>query len=333
MIGDTTVIKIYLLDKSLTQVTTFLLQTLTIMRPKRHLESSGGAAMWTTTSLKSLQLTGKGELICTDPAVYSISIGFDFPFENDNFVPVRLDHLVPQNGQWMAQITSTDEIIYFISTSGIYRRSPSIQAYMATVYWELPPNPIEFISKIQFVVSTRKKDMGGWFRWILCDGVGLNIMLIFGVALIVMVNIYRDHRILWIPDVYPSVQSRAALRAGLLLVDCVVNGWWYPYQWAINQSNARKLVGPVVLVDNARADGLMVVLAITYTLAITVRVRVQLAVVVIIFVACFYTRQFLTQSYGVLLSTVLVESRNKRQRQVQQLKAALEREVSEPQRM
>ncbi|KAG9404122.1 hypothetical protein AC1031_005661 [Aphanomyces cochlioides] len=119
-----------------------------------------------------------------------------------------------------------------------------------------------------------------------------------------MVNMYRKHSILWIPDVFASLQDRAAIRAALLFVDSVGNGWWYPYQWAINQSGQRYLGGPLDFTENARADGLVVVLAVTYVAANFFRVRVQLPVVVIIFVACFYTRQSLTQSYSILSATV-----------------------------
>ncbi|CAK4080607.1 unnamed protein product, partial [Aphanomyces euteiches] len=46
---------------------------------------------------------------------------------------------------------------------------------------------------------------------------------------------YQEQGIVWIPDVYPSLQNRAAIRALLLLADCIMNDWWYPYQWALNQ--------------------------------------------------------------------------------------------------
>ncbi|KAH9144741.1 hypothetical protein AeRB84_011318 [Aphanomyces euteiches] len=304
IIGDTTVIKIYILNKSLTQITTFLLQTLSILRPEKHHETSGGAAMWTVSSLSSMHTTSENDIVCSESAIYSVAIGFDFPFENVDFVPVILDSTVPQSGQWTGQVTSTKEMIQFAGTSGLYRRSPTIQGYFNYFYWQLPSNPAEFMSRIQFVVSQRNKDSWGWFRCLLCDGVGINIAINFGVAISVMVNMYRKHSILWIPDVFASLQDRAAIRAALLFVDSVVNGWWYPYQWAINQSGQRYLGGPLDFTENARADGLMVVLAVTYVAAKFLRVRVQLPVVVIIFVACFYTRQSLTQSYGILSATV-----------------------------
>ncbi|KAH9144740.1 hypothetical protein AeRB84_011317 [Aphanomyces euteiches] len=170
-------------------------------------------------------------VICSESANYSVSIGFGFPFEESDFVSVEIDELAPPDGQWLGRVTSTNET----GASGIYRLSPDIQAYMDRFYWEMSPGTIEFISKIQFMISQRNKDAWGWFRCILCDGVGLNLAINFAVALTVTINMYQEQGIVWIPDVYPSLQNRAAIRALLLLADCIMNDWWYPYQWALNQ--------------------------------------------------------------------------------------------------
>ncbi|KAG9404123.1 hypothetical protein AC1031_005662 [Aphanomyces cochlioides] len=222
IIGDTTVIKI----------TTFMLQTLSILRPEKHLESSGGAAMWTTTMLKSLQITSGDVVICSESANYSVAIGFDFPFENTDFVPILLDNFEPQDGKWVGRVMSTKEKLQFAGTSGVFRESPTIQAFFSNFYWQLPANSMDFISTIQFVAVQKNKDSWAWLRCVLCDGIWINIAINFGVALTVMVNMYRKHNIIWIPDVYASLQDRAAIRAGLLLFDSLLNGWWYPYQWA-----------------------------------------------------------------------------------------------------
>ncbi|KAH9127026.1 hypothetical protein AeMF1_002625 [Aphanomyces euteiches] len=186
----------------------------------------------------------------------------------------------------------------------MYRRSPTIQGYLALFYWALPTNPIEYISAVRFESRQCIKDVWGWFRWLLCDGISLNIAFNLCVGVIAAVNIYLHHRVLWIPDVYASLQKRAIVRAILLLFDCVMNDWWYPYVWAVNQCNARYNIEFLEFTDNARADGLMVVLAFSNITANLLRVRVQLQIMVAIFLVCFYSRQSLTESYGILSSKI-----------------------------
>ncbi|KAH9138494.1 hypothetical protein AeRB84_017203 [Aphanomyces euteiches] len=115
-----------------------------------------------------------------------------------------------------------------------------------------------------------------------------------------MANIYWKEKTIWIPDVYPSFQKRAAVRAGLLLVDCVINGWWYPFQWAVNQSSVRNHWGGTLDYNEISLDdGIVVILAIAYIVASIVCVRVQLVVVVIIYMSCDYMRQELNGALGI----------------------------------
>ncbi|KAH9120876.1 hypothetical protein LEN26_010934 [Aphanomyces euteiches] len=304
LIEDTTMIKFFLLDKAQTKITTFVLQTMTVSRPRTHEQLSSGLATWTHTTLKSLKLTNEGDVTWTEAAEFFFAVGFEIPFEENDFVPVELESLVPRGETWIGRLDTMKEEFEFVATSGMFRRSPTIQAYMDVFYWDLPPNPIEFMSTVRFKSRLKNKDVWGWFRWLLCDGIGLNIAFNFVVGLIAMVNIYLHQRILWIPDVYASLQNRATIRAGLLLFDCIVNHWWYPYQWAINQGIDRSATDSLAFTDNARADGLMVVLAFSNITANLFRVRVQLAVIFAIFVVCFYLRQSLTMSYGILSADI-----------------------------
>ncbi|CAK4104216.1 unnamed protein product [Aphanomyces euteiches] len=303
--SDSTVIKFYLLDKAMTQITTVMLQTLSITRPQMQLISSGGAAMWTKTNLKSMKIGDDGQVTSSESASYSVAIGFTFPYESTNFYPVVLEDSVAPDGQWRAQVVSTREKFLFAGTSGIYRRAPSIQGSFNYFYWELPSDPLEFVAKIQFVGVMVFKDSWGWFRCFLGIGIGSNIAVNFGVSLLVVINMYRENNILWIPDVYPSIQSRAMIRASLLLLDCIMNSWWYPYQWAINQGSKRNHWGGTLdFNESSRADGLMAVLAITYLTAKTLHVRVQLVIVVYIYAMCYYMRQSVIASCGLFLEKV-----------------------------
>ncbi|KAG9404121.1 hypothetical protein AC1031_005660 [Aphanomyces cochlioides] len=305
MFSDTTVIKFYLLDKAMTRLTSFMLQTLSITRPEKQLMTSGGAAMWTTTNLSSFKVGDHDKVTSSEIAAYSTAIGFTFPYEPNNFDPILLDDSVPPDGQWRAQVPSTQEKFLFAGTTGIYRRSPTIQGSFNYFYWELPSDPVAFASTIQFVGVKVFKDSWGWFRCFLGIGIGSNIVVNFCVALMVMLNLYREKNIFWIPDVYPSIQSRAMIRAGLLLLDCIMNSWWYPYQWAVNQGSKRNHWGGTLdFNESSRADGLMVVLAITFLAAKALHVRVQLVIVVFIYALCYYMRQSLIASCGLFLDVV-----------------------------
>ncbi|KAH9153522.1 hypothetical protein LEN26_003529, partial [Aphanomyces euteiches] len=273
---DTTMIKFFLLDKAQTKITTFVLQTMTVSRPRMHEKLSSGLATWTITTLKSLKVTKEGDITWTEAAEYSVAIGFGFPFEENDFAPVQLESFVPQGATWIGRLNTMKENFEIVGSSGMFRRSPTIHGYIGLFYWDLPPNPIEFISIVRFKARRAVKDVWGWFRWLLCDGISLNIAFNFGVGVIAMVNIYLHHRVLWIPDVYASLQNRAIFRAILLLFDCVMNDWWYPYVWAMNQCHTRYGVEYLEFTDNARADGLMTVLAFSNITANLLRVRVQL---------------------------------------------------------
>ncbi|CAK4637143.1 unnamed protein product [Aphanomyces euteiches] len=172
--SDSTVIKFYLLDKAMTQITTVMLQTLSITRPQMQLISSGGAAMWTKTNLKSMKIGDDGQVTSSESASYSVAIGFTFPYESTNFYPVVLEDSVPPDGQWRAQVVSTREKFLFAGTSGIYRRAPSIQGSFNYFYWELPSDPLEFVAKIQFVgVMVFKDSWGCWwypYQWAINQG-------------------------------------------------------------------------------------------------------------------------------------------------------------------
>ncbi|KAF0691815.1 Aste57867_17029 [Aphanomyces stellatus] len=304
--SDTTVMKLHFVDKGVTSFTTFMLQTLSITRPQMQRLTSGGAAMFTTMPLSAMAVDAINHgFSFTQDAVYHTAIGFTFPYEPDNFDAVALDSGVPTEGQWHATVVATNEKFKFAGTTGIFRRSPEIQGSFNYFYWDMPPSPLEFASAIQFQGCKVFKDSWGWFRCFLGVGIGFNIGINTGVAVLVMINMYVNDGVFWVPDIYPSIQRRATVRAALLLADCFMNHWWYPYQWAVNQGSVRNHWGGTTGFNEiSRADGCMAVLAITVYAATSLEVRAELVVVVGIYFACYEYRQALIKATGVYLARI-----------------------------
>ncbi|RHY29803.1 hypothetical protein DYB32_005800 [Aphanomyces invadans] len=303
-VDDTTVVKVFLVDSNVESFSTLMLQVLSIHRPAKQRRTSGGVAMFTSTPVASMEVVD-GLVTSSATARYDVAMGFLFPYEWAPFEPIELESLVPPDGQWHATIVSTNEAFVFAGTTGIFRRSPDIQASFNYFYWDLPPDPIAFAVTIQFQGVKVFKDSWGWFRCFLGVGIGFNIAINTVVAILVMCNMWTMDGVLWVPDIYPSIQSRASIRASLLLVDCVLNGWWYPHQWAVNQGSVRnKWGGTLAFNEISRADGLMVVLATTYVVASTLRVRVPLVTVVLIYALCYSFRQSLIQEIGLCVARV-----------------------------
>ncbi|KAF0713027.1 Aste57867_4554 [Aphanomyces stellatus] len=311
-LGDTTAFKLYLMDKTMTNLSTLIVQTMSVSRPDKHLLTTGGVAMITTTPLASLIVDQSTQIVTsTVPATYSVTIGFTFPYEWDTFQLVVLDDLIPPTGQWHATVQSTGEHFLFSGTTGMYHGSPTVQANFAYYYWDLPSDPIIFLRTVQYVNVHFRRDVWGWFRCCLGLGIGFHIAVNTLISQVVVVNVWRSSRTVWVPDVYPAIQRRACLRVILLLVDCVVNNWWYPYTFALNQGGFRtNWVGTLFLDEIVRADGLMICLAIIYGVAKLLRVRLKLFVIVAIYVSCFYLRLSLVDKYGVCPNDALMVIEN-----------------------
>ncbi|KAF0718151.1 Aste57867_1862 [Aphanomyces stellatus] len=301
VLGDTTVVKVYLFDKGLTTVSTLLVQTMSISRPSLHLLKTGGVAMISTTPLAALRVNPTTEAVTSaQDATYVMSVGFSFPYDWHYFEWITLDELIPATGQWQATVVSTGERFTFAGTTGTFRDSPFIQGNFDYYYWQLPPDPIAFLTSIQYYDVFVFKDQWGWFRCFLGLGIGFNIGINTVVALLVMVHRWHTKHKIWVPDLYPSIQQRAYVRAILLLVDCLINNWWYPYTFAMNQGSYRTNWGGTLdLEEIPRADGLMICLAITYGAARLVHVRVELFIVVAVYAACYYNRFTIINRYGV----------------------------------
>ncbi|KAF0694768.1 Aste57867_14366 [Aphanomyces stellatus] len=293
ILPDTTTLKVFLVDPSLTTLTTLFVQTLTISRPAIHRESSGGLATFTSTSLASciLDIYAPAGVVCSDDATYTMTVGLECPYEADDFVLVNMSLTPSSSGAWPAHIVSTGEDIILIATEGIYRSAPDVRCSYDWFWWNLSSDPVAFIAETTYITIFHIKDSWGFFRCFLGLGIAFNLLMTGLVSLVVMANLYRHKRVLWLPDLYPTIQRRAALRVVLLVADCLFNRWWYPFQYAFNEAKLRAgYGGGMFLFEMVRADGLMVCLAITQALAASLRVRVQLHVTVVLFVVCFQRR-------------------------------------------
>ncbi|KAF0697394.1 Aste57867_11912 [Aphanomyces stellatus] len=302
LLGDTTVIKVHLLDKTMTNFSTLVVQTLSVSRPEKLFFTTGGVAMLTTTPLDTMHVDPRTGTVSSNlSATYGVTLGFTFPYEWDAFERITLDDLIPQtNGQWQATVDHTGERFVISGSTGTYHNSPTVQANIGYYFWDLPSNPIDYAKSLEVHAVFVRKDARGWFRCCLGLGIGFNIAVNTLVSFVVIVNLWRTSRIIWIPDVFPAIQRRASVRTLLLLVDCVINKWWYPYTHALGQGGYRTNWAGTLFLDNLpRADGLMVCLAVAYGAARLLRIRLKLVFVVGIYALCFYNRMDLVNRYGV----------------------------------
>ncbi|KAF0694769.1 Aste57867_14367 [Aphanomyces stellatus] len=314
ILPDTTTLKVFLVDPAFTTLTTLFVQTLTISRPAIHRESPGGLATFTTTPLASCALSTSAPLgvVCSNDATYTMTIGLEFPYKGDDFVLVNMPLMPTSSGAWPTHVVSTGEDITLMATEGIYRSAPDVQGSYDWFWWNLSSDPVAFMAETTYMTIFHIKDSWGFFRCFLGLGIAFNLLVIGLVSLVVMVNLYRHDHILWLPDLYPTIQRRAALRVVLLVADCLFNRWWYPFQFAFNEAKLRAGYGGCMfLYEMVRADGLMVCLAITQALSAALRVRVQLHVTVVLFVVCFQCRDWLldhTNLLGVITSEYVTAS-------------------------
>ncbi|KAF0691733.1 Aste57867_17097 [Aphanomyces stellatus] len=302
VLADTSTVKLYLVDESMTNFSTLVVQTMSVTRPTIRFNTMGGVAMLCTTPLKAMYVDPTTRTVSTTLlASYTVTFGFTFPYEWGTFDRITLDDLIPQtNGQWQATVESTGERFQLAGTTGVYRESPTVQASFSYFYWALPSDPVEFATTIQYINVYVRKDVRGWFRCFLGLGIGFNIAVNTLVSLVVVTNLWRTSRVIWIPDVFPAIQRRACARIALLCVDCAVNHMWYPYTYVLSQGGYRtNWVGTLFLEEIYRADGLMVCLACGYVITYVLRIRLKLMYVVGIYGFCFINRLWLVDHYGI----------------------------------
>ncbi|KAH9135978.1 hypothetical protein AeRB84_018734 [Aphanomyces euteiches] len=201
-------------------------------------------------------------------AVYDVAVGLTFPYEWERFEPVTLEELNPLDCEWKAKIISTGEAFTMAGTTGFFRDAPDVQSAYNRYTWDLPSDPIVYASTIRFTGAFVYKDAWGWFRCFLGLGIAPNLIMNMLVALMVTVNLWKQNRVLWVPDIYPSVQGRAALRGLLLILDSIWNNCW---------------PGSLYMESIPRADGLMLCLGLAYGVSHLSKVCIRLFIIVLIY--------------------------------------------------
>ncbi|CAK4077539.1 unnamed protein product [Aphanomyces euteiches] len=218
------------MDKSMVNFTTVVAITLTTDRPDKKLRSTSGAVVSVVTPIATMTVNKDATTVTSSQlAVYDVAVGLTFPYEWERFEPVTLEELNPLDCEWKAKIISTGEAFTMAGTTGFFRDAPDVQSAYNRYTWDLPSDPIVYASTIRFTGAFVYKDAWGWFRCFLGLGIAPNLIMNMLVALMVTVNLWKQNRVLWVPDIYPSVQGRAALRGLLLILDSIWNNWFYPY--------------------------------------------------------------------------------------------------------
>ncbi|KDO28683.1 hypothetical protein SPRG_06537 [Saprolegnia parasitica CBS 223.65] len=294
VVQDTTALKVHWLDANATSLSTLFLQTMVLKRPTKRLSMACGVATLTSLALASSAAVS---------ASYVHGVGLDFPYVLSAFTPLELAPTLTLDGMWQGTLGgSAGETIHVAGTEGIYRVAHSTQANYDHYIWALPNNPFEFVELVSYLTTDMSKDSFAWVRMLLSMGVGLTLLVHFAVALVVALHMYRAHRVLWVPDVFPCVQTRLQLRALLCLLVLACTNGWHLYEYALCTANAREgWTNSFVLTDIIRADALMVYLGLMITLANAVRIRLRLEVAVSIYVICYQLSDDIVATHGLAL--------------------------------
>ncbi|OQS05867.1 hypothetical protein THRCLA_20510 [Thraustotheca clavata] len=297
---DTTALKVYTLDYTQTTFTTFFLQTMTISRPSKYRQAACGTATIASISLDLIDeqdMTIKSTKTLNE--MYTTLVGVDFPYEiSSPFKVAILKDKAKETGAWDAYISN--EVISLQGTEGIYRTAVDSQGNYDYYVWDLPSNPIEFASIIQYINASHSKDSYAWLRLLIGVGITLNIVITLLVAMLTSFHLYIGQQVIWVPDLFPCIQHRVILRA--LLCGCVlwITDWWHIFEWSLAETNARLgLTGTFVLSNIAIADVIMVSLAIFTSVAHLLNVCIGLEVVLLIMYGCYECRVEITETMGL----------------------------------
>ncbi|CAK4617837.1 unnamed protein product [Aphanomyces euteiches] len=293
------------MDKSMVNFTTVVVITLTTDRPDKKLRSTSGAVVSVVTPIATMTVNKDAITVTSSQlAVYDVAVGLTFPYEWERFEPVTLEELNSLDCEWKAKIISTGEAFTMAGTTGFFRDAPDVQSAYNRYTWDLPSDPIEYASTIRFTGAFVYKDAWGWFRCFLGLGIASNLIMNMLVALMVTVNMWKQNRVLWVPDIYPPVQGRAALRGLLLILDSIWNNWFYPYQFAFNLAEIRNSwPGSLYMESIPRADGLILCLGLAYGVSHLSKVRIRLFIIVLIYGICFHYKIEIVNTCGLFSAT------------------------------
>ncbi|OQR82270.1 hypothetical protein ACHHYP_16295 [Achlya hypogyna] len=302
LVQDTTALKFHLLDPARTNVTTVVLQTMTMERRLKHSTGACGVASVATTSVDAMTVSSSGELRSSEAIVHTLLVGLEFPYVLSPFLRLYGADMSTPSGRWTGTLPTNEPVTVF-GTVGVYRGSMSVQANYGVYNWALSEDPIEDLTTLHYFEAPMSIDCYAWVRWLLGLGVSLNLCLNMVVAILIVCNIWHHQHQLWIPDLYPSVQRRIQLRALLLLGATIYNDCWHVFEYCLQMGSAReRWHSGFVLDDMVRSDGLTYLLSLAVTLADVLETRLGLDVLVAIYVMCLNCRLQLLQTCGWCLA-------------------------------
>ncbi|KDO31165.1 hypothetical protein SPRG_19629 [Saprolegnia parasitica CBS 223.65] len=259
-----------------------------IVRPVKQWRVACGTATISTMDLSAVRWQD-GALTSSQEATYDVMVGTEFPYVDYPFDYVRLLNPASRSGAWEAVIVATGEPVTISGSTGTYRYSPRTQGRYNYFVWQLPTNPISYLSNIQWVTVVYTVDSWAWVRYILDMGISLILIANTIVGVIASLNIYRVQHIVWIPDVYPGIQAEIMLRSLLLVAICVTTDWWHLFEYCMVKYTARQSWGYTELVLDAvvRSDLQVLFLALFQLIASLLGLRLHVALLLAIYFGCY----------------------------------------------
>ncbi|KDO28693.1 hypothetical protein SPRG_06547 [Saprolegnia parasitica CBS 223.65] len=298
-VHDTTALKVHLLDPGRVNVTTIVLQTMTLDRPQKHILSACGVASVATTSLSALAPSPSPS---PQKPSYRLLVGIEFPYILAPFQLFTVRDPSPSNGRWTGTLSPTREDVVVYGSVGLYRGALRTQGNYGLFHWALVDDPRASISTLAYWISPFCVDSYAWVRCLLGMGVSVNLFLNIFVSIVIVCNRWRHDHVLWVPDLYPSIQRRIQLRAILLLGATIFNQFWHVFEFCLQHSNARLGLNYGFVLDAmVRSDGLTYILSFALTLCDVLRARVCLDVLVGIYTCCWVFRTELLSACGWML--------------------------------
>ncbi|OQR86631.1 hypothetical protein ACHHYP_10337 [Achlya hypogyna] len=298
-LGDTTAWKVHVLDATRENLTSIFIQTMGVARPTKHWQVSCGTATISTLRLSSLHVDVEtNSVVSSDVAVYNIMIGMEFPYVNPPFEHVILDNQMSTTGEWAGIVVATGEPIVVSGSTGTYRYSPQTQGRYDYFVWQLPKDPLAYLSTIQWVTVVYSVDSWAWVRYILDMGISVILAAHIVVGIVASYNIYRSQGVVWIPDVYPSIQAEIITRCVLLILVCIISQWWHIFEYCMVKSTARQSWGYNEFVQSSIvcSDLQVVILAFLQGVAMTLQLRLHVTVVLATYYVCYLTQNAIVGS-------------------------------------
>ncbi|CAK4353663.1 unnamed protein product [Aphanomyces euteiches] len=230
---DTTMFKIFLVDIALQSISSIALQTMNAMRETTKLETQVGATVVSQAQLDRFRLGPDDPpdapwlfgLTYDGATDYRTLVSLYFPYEDDTpFLETHHDGILPSN-EYAWRIRATNESMSVAGYSGYYQGSKESQTNILRYLMDMTGNPIRDFVVNYYVSLSYTKDAWTWIQGlvILTVGIALNIA--------VMTTVFK--RKMYLPDVFPTIKRHIHVRAVLLVLAFITDGFWTICEWAL----------------------------------------------------------------------------------------------------